>query len=501
MWESILSKGHWKGEIWNRKKNGETYPEWLNISAIKSEKGEISNYVAVFSDITSIKDSEQKLQHLAQHDPLTGLPNRLLFIEQLQHAIERARRHNYIVGVMFLDLDRFKNINDSLGHSAGDNLLQAVAKRLLSCAREEDTVARLGGDEFMIILEEISSAEHTAIVAQRILNEFKRPFEILGHEFYAGTSIGISTFPSDGNDAQTLIKNADTAMYRAKELGRSNYHFYSPELTAGAQHRLTLETALRHALERKEFQLHYQPQFSMDSNTIIAVEALIRWSRPGHGMVSPAEIIPLAEETGLIIPIGEWVLQTACAQAKAWSRQGTGELRVAVNVSPKQLLNSDIVLSVRKALDQTGLDPHLLELELTEDSFMAATEDILQAMNELKEIGVILSVDDFGTGYSSLNYLKRLPIDKLKIDQSFVRDIPEDTDDMAIARAVIALGHSLNLTVIAEGVETAQQLQFLQAEGCDEFQGYLCSKPLPVEELTLFIQQRHCGKMLLDNQA
>jgi diguanylate cyclase (GGDEF)-like protein/PAS domain S-box-containing protein len=497
MWESLRTSGYWKGEIWNRRKSGETYPEWLNISAIKDYKGEILNFVAVFSDISSLKDSEEQLQHIAHHDPLTELPNRLLFNETLKHALERGRRHNNIIGVIFLDLDRFKNINDSLGHSVGDKLLQKVAKVLLTCAREEDTVARLGGDEFTIILEEMPSAQDSAIIAQRILDAFKKPFNISGHELYAGTSIGISIFPSDGDDVATLVKNADAAMYKAKELGRSNYQFYSPELTAGAQNRLVLETALRHALENNEFQLYYQPQFSINSEKIVAVEALIRWYRPGVGIVSPAEFIPLAEETGLIIPIGEWVLETACKQAQLWAQQGLGQIRIAINVSPRQLLNNDIVLSVRKALEESQIDPRLLELEVTEASFMEITDDKLQALETLKNLGVTFSVDDFGTGYSSLSYLKRLPIDKLKIDQSFVRDIPKDSDDMAIARAVIALGHNLNLTVIAEGVETQQQLKFLQAEGCDEFQGYLCSKPVPAEELvTVFSHNKNNCKVV-----
>jgi diguanylate cyclase (GGDEF)-like protein/PAS domain S-box-containing protein len=499
MWRSLQTTGYWKGEIWNRRKSGEIFPEWLNISAIKDYKGDINNYVAVFSDITNIKNSEEKLQQIAHHDPLTGLPNRLLFNETLKHAIERGRRHNHCIGIMFLDLDRFKNINDSLGHTVGDHLLQEVAKLLLSCAREEDTVARLGGDEFMIILEEIPSAEHSAIIAQRILHAFERPFNVSGHELYAGTSIGISIFPTDGNNAPTLIKNADAAMYRAKELGRSNYHFYSPELTAGVEKRLVLENALRRAIEKSEFQIYYQPQYSLISNKIVAVEALLRWHRPGYGIVSPADFIPISEETGLIIPIGEWVLQTACKQTKLWSQQGLGQVRVAINVSPRQLINNDIVASVRKALNESQLEPHLLELEVTEASFMDVTDDKLQAMKTLKDMGVTFSVDDFGTGYSSLSYLKRLPINKLKIDQSFVRDIPQDTDDMAIARAVIALGHNLNLTVIAEGVETPQQLNFLKAEGCDEFQGYLCSKPLPAEELESLIEQELCSKALASN--
>jgi diguanylate cyclase (GGDEF)-like protein/PAS domain S-box-containing protein len=495
MWQSLQSKGYWKGEIWNRRKSGRTFPEWLNISAIRNDKGDITNYVGVFSDITSIKNTEQKLQHLAQHDPLTNLPNRLLFDMQLQHALERARRHDYIVGVMFLDLDRFKNINDSLGHNVGDKLLQGVAQLLLSCARSEDVVARLGGDEFMVILEEVPSTDNVAIIAQRILSAFKEPFNLDGHELYAGASIGISIYPSDGDDAQTLVKHADAAMYKAKEIGRSGYHFYSPELTARAKERLTLETAIRRALEREEFELYYQPQVSFLKQTIVGVEALIRWNRPGQGVVSPATFIPLAEETGLIVPLGEWVLQAACKQATIWKQQGLDGLRVAVNVSPIQLMNSDMVASVHKALKNTGLDPHLLELEVTEDLFMDASEMTLRAVNELKDIGVLLSIDDFGSGYSSLNYLKRLPLDKLKIDQSFVRDIPHHADDMAISRAAIALGHSLNLVVIAEGVETEQQLEFLRSEGCDEFQGYICSKPMPAKELVDFVKQNVCGTL------
>ncbi len=486
MWAAIESTGMWQGEIWDRRKNGEIFPAWSTISAVHDSDGNLTNYVSVFSDISSIKRSQEQLDFLAHHDPLTSLPNRVLFYDRLEHALQRAQREDQLVAVFFLDLDRFKNINDSLGHPVGDALLQNAGERITHLVRKEDTVARLGGDEFIILIEEVTEAQDAAQLAQKITEAFFAPFVIDGHELHQTVSIGISLYPQDGEDSNTLVRNADAAMYRAKEDGRNDYQFYTSALTAAVFERLTLETALRRALSRDEFILYYQPQYSLITGGLIGAEALIRWQHPDMGLVGPTRFIPLAEECGLIEPIGEWVLRSACLQMQQWLDSGLILDRIAVNVSGLQFQRHDLLATLKQVLNDSGLNPEHLELEITESYIMQKTESAIKVLDEIKQLGVSISVDDFGTGYSSLSYLKRLPLDKLKIDKSFVRDIPDDPNDEAITRAIVALGQSLQLKVIAEGIETKAQQQFLKAIGCDEGQGYLYGDPLPADE---FIKQ------------
>ncbi|HQU15580.1 MAG: hypothetical protein B7Z66_00850 [Chromatiales bacterium 21-64-14] len=427
--------------------------------------------------------AEKRVNHLAYHDPLTDLPNRQRFADQLEQSTDLARRRGQPLALLFLDLDRFKLINDSLGHGAGDLLLQSVAQRLTACVRKGDIVGRLGGDEFTVIVEGVASAQEAALIAQKVLVVLAEPFMLDSREVFVTASIGIALYPFDGGDHGTLLKNADVAMYRAKDYGRNNYQFYTAEMSARAMERLELENDLRRALERNEFLLHYQPQVHLASGEIIGLEALIRWHHPDLGMVPPADFIQPAEETGLIVPIGEWVLFSACQQARAWQDAGHQRVRVAVNLSGRQLKQRDLVDTVRGVLSDTGLDPKWLELELTESSIMQNDKLTRSTLWELHDMGVRLSIDDFGTGYSSLSYLKRFPIDTLKIDRSFVRDITTDPDDAAIATAIIAMAHNLKLDVVAEGVETVEQRQFLQDRGCDAIQGYLVSRPVPAAML------------------
>jgi len=427
--------------------------------------------------------AEQQIKHLAYHDTLTGLPNRMLFHDRLQQALSQAVREGHIMGVMFLDLDRFKIINDTLGHDVGDELLKAVSQRLINCIRQGDTVVRLGGDEFTIILPIIAKAEDAAFVAQKILTTLAEPFLLNHQELHITSSIGISLYPDDGTSTQTLIKNADIAMYRAKDLGKNNYQFYTADMNSRAMESITLENALRHALERDELLLHYQPQIDIRSGRIVGVEALVRWQHPEFGLVSPARFIPLAEETNLIIPIGEWVLRTACEQGRRWREQGLPVWRMGVNLSARQFRHKNLLEPIFRIVRETGFDPHHLELEITESLLMQGAGKTIAVLEELDKAGIRLALDDFGTGYSSLSYLKRFPIDTVKIDRSFVRDIHTDPNDAAITSAIIAMAHSLKLSVIAEGVETEEQLAFLRERECDEYQGYLFSKPLAAEEI------------------
>jgi len=491
MWQSLGETGQWQGEIWNRRKNGEVYPEWLSITAIHDGSGKTSQYVSLFNDITEQKENEARIAHQAYHDALTDLPNRLLFHDRLDVALAHARRNNKMLAVMFLDLDRFKNINDSLGHFAGDCLLQGVAERLTHCVRQEDTVARMGGDEFTILLSHIPQIDNAAGVAKKILDTFKQPVNIEGRELFITVSIGISVYPDDAQQADLLMKNADTAMYRAKECGRNNHQFYSPTMNARALERLTLENRLHTALEHDEFQLYYQPQMDLRNGRIIGMEALLRWSTEEWGWVSPMDFIPLLEETGLILPVGEWVLQQACAQNSAWQAAGYTPLRIAVNLSARQFGQQNLVERLETVLAKTGLAAQYLELEITESIMMDAVSAKLEVLGELKDAGLQLAVDDFGTGYSSLSYLKRFPVNTIKIDQSFVRDMTRDPADAAIVATVITLAHNLKHKVIAEGVETEEQLEMLRQLKCDEIQGYLISRPLPAVEVPQW----------LDNQA
>ena len=496
MWRSLKETGQWQGELWNRRKDGEIYPELLTVNVVKDKEGNTTHHVGIFSDISRIKETEYKLAHLAHHDPLTELPNRLLFHDRLEQAILRAQREGTQAAVLFLDLDRFKNVNDSMGHAMGDLLLQRVAERLKEAMRAEDTIARLGGDEFVLIVEALKGRMDAAAVARHILDLFDQPFCLENQEVFIDASIGISLYPGDGEDTQTLVRNADAAMYRAKAEGRNNYQFYTAELTAVATERLTLENQLRRALERDEFELYYQPQFSLQNGDRIleGVEALIRWNQSEQGLILPTKFIPVAEETGLIVPIGEWVLRTACAQHKAWVEAGFAPIRMAVNLSARQFHSQDLAKRIAGILEETGMSPSHLELELTESTIMRDTESTIRLLHELSEMGITLSIDDFGTGYSSLAYMKHFPLDRLKIDQSFVRDITSSRPEAEMIVPIIALGHSMKLRVLAEGVEFEEQLNYLRKQGCDEIQGFLCSRPLPPDELVRFLKQRRCSR-------
>jgi diguanylate cyclase (GGDEF)-like protein len=446
------------------------------------------------------KRLEALLQHQASHDTLTGLPNRALLQDRLKQAIATATRSPSPIWIIFVDLDRFKLVNDSLGHKAGDAMLKQVAARLQSAVRESDTVARLGGDEFVLILPERvdGSGSLSAAVVQRILDAVAGPMIIEGHEFVTTCSMGIAVYPDDGADGETLMTRADIAMYSAKEVGRNNFRFYAPAMDARLLERLRLEGELRHALERNELELHYQPQVDLRSGRIVGMESLIRWNHPELGMIPPGKFISLAEETGLIVPIGAWVMRTACAQNQAWQRAGLGRLRVAVNLSARQFAQKNLAESIMNVLDETGLAAQDLEIELTESLVMTDVERAVGVLRDLKEIGVQLSIDDFGTGYSSLSYLKRFPIHVLKIDQSFVRDIAAGTDDAAIVALIISLAHSLKLNVIAEGVETPEQLAYLNQHGCDEMQGYLFSKPVPAAAFEKMLRDGKCLSLEFD---
>lgn len=481
LWCSLTETGHWRGELWNRRKNGELFPKWQTINRVVDANGNLTHYVGIFADITHIKQSQEKLDHLGHHDALTDLPNRLLLNERMEQAVKHAERHNSLLAVIFLDLDNFKHINDSLGHPVGDQLLREVARKLLLATRQDDTVARIGGDEFVLLLEDIGKPENAGIAAQKLAAMFAEPFQLPEHSIRVTASLGICICPQDGKDPATLLRNADSAMYRAKEEGRNTYQFYTEELTRNAFERVLLENNLRQAIEEAQLRLLYQPQFDLQNGRIIGLEALLRWDHPELGTISPAKFIPLAEESGLIHPIGEWVLRTACRQGRRWQEQGLDFGRIAVNIAGPQLQRHNLLKEVMAVLDETQLETDRLELEVTEGFIMQQAESAITQLQALRDLGLTLAIDDFGTGYSSLSYLKQLPIHKLKIDQSFVRDIPKDHNDMAIADAIIAMGKSLGLTVIAEGVETQAQANFLKQAGCQEGQGFLYSKPVTAE--------------------
>ncbi|MCK4536875.1 MAG: EAL domain-containing protein, partial [Desulfuromonadales bacterium] len=473
--------------------SGEIRTYELQASPLWNEDGTLQGIIEASRDITDrvhaearLRENERRLNLLAHHDTLTNLPNRLLFHDRLHQAMIKAHRTNQQVALLFLDLDRFKNINDSLGHAIGDRVLLEVSRRLSSGIRESDTVARLGGDEFVIIMEQIQDVTGVAAVAQKILRALSQVLGVEGHELFVTASIGISLYPSDGVDIESLMKYADVAMYRAKEQGRNNYQFYKPEMNARTHELLLLEGKLRQALDLKQLLLHYQPQIDLDSGRLIGMEALLRWKHPKEGLIHPSDFIPLAEETGLIIPIGEWVLHNACVQNKAWQKSGHPPIVVAVNISALQLHQPDFIDMVERVLKETGLDPEWLELEFTESAAMGNVEEIIKTLTDLKGRGIQLAIDDFGTGHSSLSYLKRFPITKLKIDQSFVSDITTDINDAAIVASIIAIARTMNIGVIAEGVETKEQLRFLLEKGCEQCQGFLFSRPLPAGKLEHF---------------
>ncbi|RCL20491.1 diguanylate phosphodiesterase [Pseudomonas sp. AFG_SD02_1510_Pfu_092] len=484
--KQLHQRGSWEGEMWLKRRDGDHYPAWVGITAVLDDEGDLASYVCFFTDISERKASEQRIHRLAYYDALTHLPNRTLFQDRLYNALQQAERQKAWVVLMFLDLDRFKPINDSLGHAAGDRMLKDMAQRLLACVDDDDTVARMGGDEFTLLLQPRASREmalNRAIhVAESILASLVRPFVLENREFFVTASIGIALSPQDGGELSQLMKNADTAMYHAKERGKNNFQFYQAEMNASALERLELESDLRHALEQNEFILYYQPQFSGDGKRLTGAEALLRWRHPTRGLVPPGDFIPVIEELGLVVDVGDWVLREACRQLKAWHKARVRVPKVSVNISARQFSDGQLGTRIASTLEATGLPPACLELELTESILMREVDEALQILMSLKNLGLSIAVDDFGTGYSSLNYLKQFPIDVLKIDRTFVDGLPEGEQDAQIARAIIAMAHSLNLAVIAEGVETHEQLEFLREHGCDEVQGYLFGRPMPAHQ-------------------
>jgi diguanylate cyclase (GGDEF)-like protein/PAS domain S-box-containing protein len=488
MWNSVVQTDQWRGEIWNRRKNGELYMEWLSLTAARGLAGEVTHYIGVFSDITQRKQTEERIQRLAHFDALTGIPNRSLLIDRAGQLLAAARRNGGQVALLFVDLDRFKNINDSMGHEAGDELLKTIATRLQGLVRQSDTVARMGGDEFVIVMAGVSELGDVARLSESVLNAIAAPLSLRGQEVAVTGSVGVCVFPNDAEDVSEMIRNADAAMYRAKEHGRNAYQFYTRSMNDRALEILATETALRHALQRNEFELHYQPQFCAGTERIVGAEALIRWNRPGMGLVSPGTFIPIAEERGLIAAIGQWTLQEAARQAAEWDRAGYPPLPIAVNLSATEFHQTGFVGRIADTLLQHGLKPDRIELEITEGIIVRDADSTIEILECLHDLGVKLSIDDFGTGYSSLNYLRRFPIDKIKIDQSFVREMMDDTGASGIVLGVIGLAKSLGLEVVAEGVETTEQLRFLRAAHCDFVQGFLLGRALPAGAFELLLQ-------------
>jgi diguanylate cyclase (GGDEF)-like protein/PAS domain S-box-containing protein len=471
-----------------RRKDGTEFPVDISLGPLQTEKGRL--VISAVRDISERKEFESRILHQATHDALTNLPNRVLFREHVSRAMLHATRSEELIAVLFLDLDGFKNINDTLGHEAGDELLKAVTSRLTGILREDDLIGRQGGDEFTILLQGIRIVQDIVLVLEKLLTAIAEPFVLGSNEMHVTASVGVTVFPFDDNEVESLLRNADTAMYQAKEAGKNCFRFYTAEMNTAMRERMEIENGLRHALAQGQFSLHYQPQVSIEDGAVVGVEALLRWHHPELGMISPAKFIPVAEESGMIVPIGEWVLRTACRQVKAWEAAGLPRLKVAVNLSARQFRQSDLLEMIGQVLQETGLDPRsgMLELELTESMVMRNVEDSVVTLNSMHQMGLPLSIDDFGTGYSSLSYLKRFPINTLKIDQSFVRDISTDPEDAAIAAAIVGLAHSLKLNVIAEGVETREQLEFLRAISCNQAQGYYFSRPLAPDALEKFLR-------------
>ncbi|HEX5670159.1 MAG TPA: EAL domain-containing protein, partial [Sulfuricurvum sp.] len=486
MWAALVRQEKWQGEFINKRKDGTNYIYSINVAPVINKEGRTTHYIAIEEDISEQKKTQERIHYLANFDALTGLPNRIQMDEHLRYTLSLAKRNPATFALMFLDLDHFKNINDTLGHSIGDLLLVELAKRLSSAVRDEDTISRMGGDEFVLLLPE-TDENGAGQVAQKLLQSIAQPFVLEGHELTITGSIGIALYPSDGPDIETLSKNADTAMYRSKRDGRNAYCFFTQQMQINSQRNLELSNALHTALQRNEFHLVYQPQHSMEDNSIIGAEALIRWNHPSMGSISPMEFIPVAEDNGMILAIGEWVLRTAVQQAYEWNQNNNYSILMAVNLSAVQFRHPSLVTMITEILDDIDLPPQYLEIELTEGVAMHNPKAAVNVMNSLHDIGVRMSIDDFGTGYSSLSYLKKFNIYKLKIDQSFVRDISTDPEDKAIVSAVIQMARSLGLKTIAEGVETIEQLNYLKEQQCDEIQGYYYSKPLLPEEFEAYI--------------
>lgn len=482
MWAVLQRDGIWSGEIWNRRKSGEVYPQWQNLRCIHDDSGEVSHYVAVFSDLSALKRSREELDRLAHYDPLVELPNRLLFSERAQNDLHRARASRRSGALLLIDLDHFKDINESKGHSFGDALLKCVAKRLANHVDSRMTLARLGGDEFALLCENCGAA-NAASLAQRILDSLNQPFRIERSDLFIGASIGIAVYPDGVQNVDQLMRNADSALFKAKANGRSTFAFYSQELTSQAQQRVELSTALRHAIEQQHLELHYQSIHELESGEIIGFEALVRWRHPEQGMISPAAFIPIAEESGLIFAIDSWVLSEACRQMRAWLQEGRALRFIAVNISSRFFAHGDLDMRVTSILADSGLDASFLELEITESAIMQDPEAAMEQLARLRALGVHLAIDDFGTGHSSLLRLKRMHVQKLKIDQGFVKGLPDSREDAAITRSVIGLAHNLGLRVVAEGIEESCQAEFLLAQGCDFGQGYGFSRPKPPAEI------------------
>lgn len=495
VWETLREKGVWQGEMWIRRKNDEVFLEWLSLSAVKDKQGAIINYLTIFSDITERKTSAERIQFLAYFDPLTRLANRTKAHDYLRTYLHKAQQNDTKLALFYLDIDRFKNINTSLGLYIGDRLLQAVAKRLESSIREGELVARMASDEFMIIVPVINTVDEVVHIGQRIIDTLQPVFLLDNHCLHITVSIGVSMFPVDGNETDALIENAETAMFTAQKNGGNNYQFFTQDMNIVAIEYLTMETQLRHALGSNLFELYYQPLVGLADNKICGVEALIRWNQESMGNIPPSKFIPVAEESGLIVPITEWVIQRACRDHLAWQAAGLPAIPVAINISAVHFRQKDFQATLVRMIQENGLDPRNLKLELTEGVIMEDVEETVKTLRALKETGLHFSIDDFGTGYSSLSYLKRLPVDQLKIDQSFVRDLEVNAEDRAIIRAIISLAKSLKLAVIAEGVETKEQLAFLREQQCDIVQGYYFSKPVTSEEIMRMLKE---GKQLRD---
>ncbi|MGM0594303.1 MAG: EAL domain-containing protein [Pseudomonadota bacterium] len=488
MWHCLNTEGHWVGEIWDRRKNGEVFPKWLSINAVRDDAGELTHYVGTFSDISQLKGVERELEYMAYYDPLTGLPNRVLFKDRMEGALSRCRRNGSRCAVLFLDLDRFKLINDTLGHSAGDELLVEVAKRIKNALRESDTIARLGGDEFTLLLTELQSADAAALVARTVIELLSRPLTLQGDELRVGASVGIAIYPDDGDNYSTLTRHADAAMYEAKEAGRAQYRFFSEYMDQSAHEHLTLERDLHRALEEEQFFLHYQPQVDALNGRVVQCEALIRWQHPERGLIPPDRFIPIAEETGLIHAIGDWVIGEVFRQHAQWRKAGIRAPKVAINLSARQFRQEKLVERILGLLEASEVEVTAIEFEVTESVAMENAESTMRRLEALSRKGFTIAIDDFGTGYSSLSYLKRFPVDKLKLDRSFVMDIQHDPNDAAISAAVISMTRSLGLQVVAEGVESEAQRDFLLEQGCRIMQGYLYSRPLSGEDLLDYLK-------------
>ncbi len=490
MWEQIQSRGYWSGEIWNRRKDGSVYPEWISIVVIRDEKtNEIKEYVAVFSDISQRKQDEEQIRRQANYDALTGLPNRSLFFDRLHQAVIAARREEGLLALLFVDLDRFKAVNDTFGHVLGDEILQEVAERFSACVRDSDTVARLGGDEFVVLVHDLGEVNDAALVADKIIEQMSRPFEVAGREVALGASIGITVYPEDTQDAEVMMRNADMAMYRAKEKGRNRYQFFTVGMQEQVRERLELEQDLRLALDRDELVLYYQPIVDSQTGVMRSVEALLRWNHPKHGFVPPDTFIPLAEEGGLIIQIGNWVMSEACRQLKVWRENGV-DINVSVNVSSRQRGKEFSPWTVSGILKEFGVRGEWLTLEITEGLLMDDSPEVISWLKGFRDLGIGLSIDDFGTGYSSLSYLKRFPVNVIKIDRAFVRGLPDDSGDASLVEAILAMGQSLGLSVVAEGVETKEQHSFLRKRNCDYLQGFFFGKPMPEAELKVWLAEQ-----------